>query len=131
MHLADKETPTQVIQSTVIMTGDFQTVEQCSSKMACETHAFLLEEFDSPLDENDYFLLVNNIKCFVAKMYSTEPGALVHNKKLLRYQRNFRIDKVLDNQWDGFDEDLHCFGSFVAWKLDHTILYEEEDVSKE
>ena len=96
MHLAFKETPKQDIQSTVISPDNFQTIEQCSSKMACKTHALLLEEFDSPLYENDYFLLVNNMQCFIAKMYSTEPGVLVHNRKLLHSQRKFRIEKVLD-----------------------------------
>ena len=57
-------------------------------------------------------------------MYSTEPSALLHNKELLDLEGKFRIDEVLDDDWECFYEDLHCEGSFLAWEMDQTILQE-------
>ena len=58
-------------------------------------------------------------------MYSTELGALEHNKELLDSEGKIRIDEVLDDDWEDFDEDLHCEGSFLAWEMDQTLLQEE------
>ena len=58
-------------------------------------------------------------------MYSTEPGALMHNKELLDSEGKFQIDEVLDDDWEGFDEDLHCEGSFLAWEMDQNLLQKE------
>ena len=58
-------------------------------------------------------------------MYSTEPGALEHNKELLDSEETFRIDEVLDDDWEGLGEDLHCEGSFLTWEMDQTLLQEK------
>ena len=58
-------------------------------------------------------------------MYSTEPSALLHNKELLNSEGKFRIYEVLDDDWECFNEDLHCEGGFFAWEMDQTLLEEE------
>ena len=123
VKLESRDTPKQIVEISVITTDDFQTAEQCSSKTAL-AHAFLIEDFDVANENGSYYLLASNKKCFKIKMYSTEPGALVHNIELLDLGK-FRIDEVLDDDWWGFDEDLHCEDSFLAWEMDQTLLQEE------
>ena len=96
VKLESRDTPKQIVEISVITTDDFQTAEQCSSKTAL-AHAFLIEDFDVANENGSYYLLANNKKCFKATMYSTEPGALVHNKELLDPEGKFRIDEVLDD----------------------------------
>ena len=122
VKLESTDTPEQIVEGSVITTDDFQTAEQCSSKTAANTHALLIEDFDVANENGSYYLLANNKKCFKATMYSTEPGALVHNKELLYSEEKFRIHELLDDNWEGFDEDLHCEGSFL---VDQTLLQEE------
>ena len=126
VKLESRDTLKQIVESSVITTYDFQTAEQCSSKTAALTHALLIEDFDVANENGSYYLLANNKKCFKTTMYSTEPGALVYNKELLDSEGKFQIDEVLDDDWEGFDEDLHCEGSFLAWEMDQTLLQEEE-----
>ena len=125
VKLESRDTPKQNVESSVVTTDDFQISEQCSSKTAALTHALLIEDFDVANENGSYYLLANYKKCFKTTMYSTEPGALVHNKELLDLEGKFRIDEVLDDGWEGFDEDLHCEGSFLAWEMDQTLLQEE------
>ena len=124
VKLESTDTPKQIVEGSVITTDDFQTAEQCSCKTAANTHALLIKDFDVANENGSYYLLASNKKCFKIKMYSTEPGALVHNIELLALGK-FRIDEVLDDDWQGFDEDLHCEGSFLAWEMDQTLLQEE------
>ena len=121
VKLESTDTPEQIVEGSVITTDDFQTAEQCSSKTAL-AHAFLIEDFDVANENGSYYLLANNKKCFKATMYSTEPGALVHIKELLDSEGKFRST----GWWlEGFDEDLYCEGSFLAWEMDQTLLQEE------
>ena len=90
VKLESTDTPKQIVESSVITTDDFQTAEQCSSKTAL-AHAFLIEDFDVANENGSYYLLANNKKCFKATMYSTEPGALVHNKELLYSEEKFEF----------------------------------------
>ena len=78
--MESRDTPKQIVESSVITTGNFQTAEQCSSKTAALTHALLIEDFDVANENGSYYLLTKNKKCFEATMLSTEPGALVHNR---------------------------------------------------
>ena len=98
VKLESTDTPKQIVEGSVITTDDFQTAEQCSSKKAANTHALLIEDFDVANENGSYYLLASNKKCFKIKMYSTEPGALVHNTELLDLGK-FRIDEVLDDDW--------------------------------
>ena len=98
VKLKSTDTPKQIVEGSVITTDDFQTAEQCSSKTAANTHALLIEDFDVANENGSYYLLASNKKCFKIKMYSTEPGALVHNIELLALGK-FRIDEVLDDDW--------------------------------
>ena len=97
VKLESRDRPKQIAESSVIKTYDFQTAEQCSSRAGALTHALLIEDFDVANENESYYLLANNKKCFKATMYSTEPGALVHNKELLDPEGKFRIDEVLDD----------------------------------
>ena len=63
--LEKRDTPTQVIASSIITEDDFQTADQGTSREASETHALIVEEFDSVTDDKVYFLLSDNVKCFV------------------------------------------------------------------
>ena len=45
--------------------------------------------------------------------------------ELLDSEANLRIDEALDDDWESFDEDLHCEGNFLAWEMDQTLLQEE------
>ena len=101
--MESRDTPKQIVESWVITTDNFQTAEQCSSKTAALTHALLIDDFDVANENGSYHLVANNKKCFKASMYSTEPGALVHNKELLDSEGTFRIDEVLNDDWEGFD----------------------------
>ena len=91
-----------------------------------------------PTVQNNRFWVVPRVvvlyrfecKVFCGKKVPTEAGVLAHNKKFLQPQRMFTTDKVLDNQWVSSGEDLHCVGSFVALEVNHRILCEEQDVSK-
>ena len=103
VKLESTDTPKQIVEGSVITTDDFQTAEQCSSKTAALTHALLIDDFDVANENGSYHLVANNKKCFKASMYSTEPGALVHNKELLDSEGTFRIDEVLNDDWEGFD----------------------------
>ena len=89
VKLESRDTPKQIVESSVITTDDFQTAEQCSSKTAALTHALLIEDFDVANENGSYYLLANNKKCFKATMYSTEPGAPVHHKELLDSEGKF------------------------------------------
>ena len=124
VKLEIRDTPKQIVESSVITTDNSQTAEQCSSNTAPLTHALLIDEFDVANENGSYYLLANK-KCFQATMYSTEPGALEHNKELLDSEETFRIDEVLDDDWEGFGEDLHCEGSFLTWEMDQTLLQEK------
>ena len=124
VKLESRGTPKQIVEGSVITTDNFQTAEQCSSNTAALTHALLIDEFDVANENGSYYLLANK-KCFQATMYSTEPGALEHNKQLLDSEEKFRIDEILDDDWEGFDEDLHCEGSFLTWEMDQTLLQEK------
>ena len=44
--------------------------------------------------------------------------------ELLDSEGNFRIDEALDDDWESFDEDLHCEGNFLACEMDQTLLQE-------
>ena len=98
VKLKSTDTPKQIVEGSVITTDDFQTAEQCSCKTAANTHALLIKDFDVANENGSYYLLASNKKCFKIKMYSTEPGALVHNIELLALGK-FRIDEVLDDDW--------------------------------
>ena len=98
VKLESTDTPKQIVEGSVITTDDFQTAEQCSCKTAANTHALLIKDFDVANENGSYYLLASNKKCFKIKMYSTEPGALVHIIELLDLGK-FRIDEVLDDDW--------------------------------
>ena len=87
--------------------------------------ARIFEDFQQPYDD-DYYLLLDNKKYFAAKMVPVEPGAMVHQRVLLNSERKFSIEQVLDDQWDGYDDDIHCVGNFIAWELADTMLCTEE-----
>ena len=125
VKLESRDTPKQIVESSVITTDDFQTAEQCSSKTAALTHALLIEDLDVANENGSYYLPGNSKKSFNATMYSTELGALEHNKELLDSEGKIRIDEVLDDDWEDFDEDLHCEGSFLAWEMDQNLLQKE------
>ena len=97
VKLESRDRPKQIAESSVIKTYDFQTAEHCSSRAAALTHALLIEDFDVPNENESYYLLANNKKCFKATMYYTEPGALVYKKELLDPEGKFRVDEVLDD----------------------------------
>ena len=126
VKLESRDRPRQDLKCSsvsVITAEDFQDAEQGPSNIASESHALVVEEFDSVTDDKLYHLLSDGKKCFTAKMYSSKPGSLVHNKELLPSQCKFRIDKVLDTEWGGFDEDIHSVGSFVAWEVEDAVEF--------
>ena len=118
------DTPLQT-RTEIITEEDFQGMAidavQESSKSAAESHALVEEEFVQP-SEQIYHLYVYGddgepINCFIASMYFTNPGVLVHNKPLLPTQQKFLIEEVLDKNWNGYDEDVHVAGTYVAWDI--------------
>ena len=94
--------------------------QQMSSKTAAATHAIVEETLSEPLIQ--YFLTVSgmdgkDINVMKATMFYTHPGVMVHNIPLPKTHQKFRIDDVLLTNWEGFDEDRHCVGAFLAWDM--------------
>ena len=126
VRMEDRNTPMQCAAD--------ETAGQGSSTEASTAHAFLVE---SEVNLNDvdeglqYVLMSGSLRCFIANMISTESGAIVHNKELLESQRKFLIVDVLDTTWEGFDEDIHTAGSFLAWNLEDAAIIVEKEVEED
>ena len=131
-----RDTPFQVpsIITKDDVVGFQEAMEQGSSTESAASHALLEEDFVTPDSDTVYVLFKQpgqkKIDCFMGKMIPVKPGVLVHNKKLLPSQRKFSIDKVLSTNWNGYDEDKHTVGSYVAWELDDTSVHNKKVDSK-
>lgn len=130
------DTPRQC--NPVITEKDFEglagDLAQGASNSVVETHALIEEEFVEPISEDTYFLFIKDRKesknCLVGKLYPSKPGILVHNKPLLNTQWKFRIYEVLETNWEGYDEDFHCVGTFVAWDIENTRICKQAEKDK-
>ena len=60
VKLEIRDTPKQIVESSVITTDNSQTAEQCSSNTAPLTHALLIDEFDVANENGSYYLLAKN-----------------------------------------------------------------------
>ena len=58
-----------------------------------------------------------NIPVFKAVIIHTNPDELVHNKPIIGGYGKYLIREILDDTWDGFDEDLHAVGSYIVWEI--------------
>ena len=45
---------------------------------------------------------------------------LVHGHPIPEGHSKFCVQKVVHNNWEEFDEDLHCSGAFLIWKSKDT-----------
>ena len=122
--------PKQVLSTgSVITAEDFQAADQCtSSNNINEEHALMVEEFCAILSDDEcqppkeYVLLDGADEVFQGWVVETEPGEVVHHKPLEASQRKFQITHLLEHakKWSGYDEDIHCVGTFIAWELEST-----------
>ena len=111
----------------VITAEDFEglapELEQCSATNAAKTHAILYEDNLIIESTPTHRLFISNgttkVNVFEAIMIPTSPGAVVHMKKMSDNMAKFQITLVL-NEWEGYDEDIHLPGSYVAWDIDHS-----------
>ena len=135
------DTPRQIINKEIITESDFSTVttddyQPLNQGTSRDTEIYVEVE-EEIVDE---YLLVTQVvsnknktvtvNVMRGKMCPTKPGDRVHNRELLESQRKFQIEEVLVTDWEGFNEDVHCAGSFVAWELEDTVKCKENEVKK-
>ena len=134
VQLENKETPLQQPLPTAPtpVTNLYQTPVDLgnvpsSSNSTLSSHAVIEEDCVKP--SLKYNLYVNNsdgeVLVMKGTMYETNPGVMVHNVPLPKTHQKFLIDQVLLTDWEGYNEDLHCVGSFAVWDLSDVRLDEE------
>ena len=56
-----------------------------------------------------------------------DKSMVVQNRALQGTGRKFLISSVIDvGRWDGYDEDSHTVGTYIAWDLQNTTVKVEE-----
>ena len=65
--------------------------------------------------ESEFHLIFNGRVVMSATLVPSKPGDLVHNHPIEQDESKFLISKVFCTDWDEYDADIHCPGTFLRW----------------